>query len=82
MRFGVFLFFGGWVVVMTLFVIFFLPETKGVRNEDMMALFETNWVWRRMMGPPPQSVLDAIERAHAEATGTVTKNGAAIASAN
>jgi hypothetical protein len=39
MQFGIFLFFAGWVVIMSLFVLFFLPETKGVPLEDMPAVF-------------------------------------------
>jgi sugar porter (SP) family MFS transporter len=51
MEFGIFLFFGGWVVVMTLFVLFFLPETKGVPLEDMPAVFRRHWFWGRFSPP-------------------------------
>ncbi|KAL5980965.1 hypothetical protein ACLOJK_028885 [Asimina triloba] len=41
-KFGIFLFFSGWVLIMSIFVIFFLPETKGVPIEEM-----TDKVWKR-----------------------------------
>ena len=31
-QYGIFLFFAGWVLVMTLFVVFLLPETKGAHS--------------------------------------------------
>ncbi|XP_024537347.1 sugar transport protein 7 [Selaginella moellendorffii] len=46
-RFGIFLFFAGWVVVMTLFVHFFLPETKKVPIEEMQQEWSKHWYWRR-----------------------------------
>lgn len=47
MEFGVFLFFAGWVVIMTLFVAFFLPETKGLLIEDVHEVFASHWFWKR-----------------------------------
>ncbi|KAK6917458.1 Major facilitator, sugar transporter-like [Dillenia turbinata] len=35
LKFGLFLFFAFWVVVMSIFIYFFLPETKGVPIEQM-----------------------------------------------
>ncbi|KAF8722249.1 hypothetical protein HU200_022558 [Digitaria exilis] len=49
MRFGLFYFFGGWVLAMTLFVAAFLPETKGVPIEKMGAVWRTHWFWRRFV---------------------------------
>lgn len=39
-RYGIFLFFGAWVVIMTVTVQVFLPETKGVPIEDMSKLWD------------------------------------------
>eukprot|EP00884_Botryococcus_braunii_P001880 jgi/Botrbrau1/11693/Bobra.0195s0024.1 len=49
MKFGIFLFFGGWVLLMTLFTAFFLPETKGVQLEEISGLFARHWFWKRFM---------------------------------
>ena len=35
LKFGLFYFFGAWEIAMTLFVYFFLPETKGIPIEEM-----------------------------------------------
>jgi MFS transporter, SP family, sugar:H+ symporter len=35
MEYGIFYFFVGWVVIMTLFVMFLVPETKGVPMEEI-----------------------------------------------
>ncbi|KAG6470128.1 sugar transport protein 7-like [Zingiber officinale] len=50
-KFGIFLFFAGWIIVMTIFVYFFLPETKGVPIEEMIFLWRKHWFWRRIMPP-------------------------------
>ncbi|CAK9226901.1 unnamed protein product [Sphagnum troendelagicum] len=52
MRFGIFLFFSGWVFIMTVSVYFFLPETKGVPIEEMSLLWRSHWFWRRFVPPP------------------------------
>ncbi|GAB2295163.1 Sugar transport protein 8 [Dionaea muscipula] len=50
MRSFVFVFFSAWIVLMGLFVVFLLPETKGVPI-DMVAerLWKTHPVWKRFM---------------------------------
>ncbi|CAH2044008.1 unnamed protein product, partial [Thlaspi arvense] len=47
-RAGIFFFYGGWVVVMTVAVQLFLPETKNVPIEKVAALWEKHWFWRKM----------------------------------
>ncbi|KAL5547666.1 hypothetical protein UlMin_002897 [Ulmus minor] len=48
-KFGIFLFFAGWVTVMTIFVYVFLPETNGVPIEEMTFLWRKHWFWKRMV---------------------------------
>ncbi|XP_017248708.1 hexose carrier protein HEX6 isoform X1 [Daucus carota subsp. sativus] len=43
---GIFFFFGGWVLVMTLFVHFLLPETKNVPIEQMERVWQGHWFWK------------------------------------
>lgn len=49
MKFGLFYFFGGWVIIMTLFVAFFVPETKNVPIEEMMVVWNNHWFWGRFI---------------------------------
>ncbi|KAI9094513.1 hypothetical protein K1719_026633 [Acacia pycnantha] len=63
-RYGAFLFFAGWIAVMTIFVAFFLPETKGIPLESMYPVWGRHWFWRRFVvkddvhdiGSPPGDV--------------------------
>ncbi|CAA6658406.1 unnamed protein product [Spirodela intermedia] len=45
LKFGLFYFFGGWVIVMTTFIYFFLPETKNVPIEEMTRVWKKHWFW-------------------------------------
>lgn len=57
MRWGVFLFFATWGVLMTIFIYFLLPETKGVPIENVQGLFATHKVWKKVMGSAADDVL-------------------------
>ncbi|KAL5196544.1 hypothetical protein ABZP36_000056 [Zizania latifolia] len=46
-KFILFFFFVAWVVIMTLFVAFFLPETNNVPIEKMVHVWKEHWYWRR-----------------------------------
>ncbi|KAL1548949.1 sugar carrier protein A [Salvia divinorum] len=48
-KFGIFLFFAGWIVVMTIFVYLFLPETKGVPIEEMIFMWKKHWFWKKIV---------------------------------
>ncbi|GAB2266688.1 Sugar transport protein 10 [Dionaea muscipula] len=45
MKYGLFLFFSGFVIMMTLFIYFFMPETKNVPIEEMNAVWKAHWFW-------------------------------------
>ncbi|XP_023552137.1 hexose carrier protein HEX6 [Cucurbita pepo subsp. pepo] len=47
---GIFFFFGGWVVVMTVFVYCFLPETKNLPIEKVELVWRQHWFWKRVVG--------------------------------
>ncbi|XP_050254458.1 hexose carrier protein HEX6-like isoform X2 [Quercus robur] len=47
---GIFFFFGGWVVVMSAFVYFLLPETKNMPIEQMNRVWREHWFWKRIVG--------------------------------
>ncbi|XVE63583.1 hypothetical protein DITRI_Ditri07aG0031500 [Diplodiscus trichospermus] len=54
-KFGIFLFFAGWITVMTIFVYVFLPETKGVPIEEMIFLWRKHWFWKRIVPEIPEA---------------------------
>ncbi|XP_022142185.1 sugar carrier protein C-like isoform X2 [Momordica charantia] len=49
MKFGLFIFFSFFVCVMTVFIYFFLPETKGIPIEEMGRVWKTHWYWSRFV---------------------------------
>ncbi|KAK1387782.1 Sugar transport protein 13 [Heracleum sosnowskyi] len=49
-KFGIFLFFSGWVLIMSIFVVFLVPETKKVPIEEMTErVWKQHWFWKRFM---------------------------------
>ncbi|KAJ1276128.1 hypothetical protein BS78_05G190300, partial [Paspalum vaginatum] len=50
MRAWLFFFFAGWIVVMTGFVYWFLPETKGMPIEEVGEVWSEHWFWGRVVG--------------------------------
>ncbi|KAF9594901.1 hypothetical protein IFM89_035062 [Coptis chinensis] len=49
MKFGLFFFFGGFMIVMTIFIYLFLPETKGIPIEEMSQVWKKHWYWGRFV---------------------------------
>ncbi|KAI4384715.1 hypothetical protein MLD38_002831 [Melastoma candidum] len=47
---GIFFFYGGWVVGMTVFVHLLMPETKNVPIEKMDRVWKEHWLWKRIVG--------------------------------
>lgn len=48
-KFGIFLFFAGWITLMTIFVVLFLPETKGIPIEEMAFMWRKHWFWKSIL---------------------------------
>lgn len=49
-KYGIFLFFSGWVLIMSIFVVFLVPETKNVPIEEMTdKVWKQHWFWKRYM---------------------------------
>ncbi|CAK9318624.1 unnamed protein product [Citrullus colocynthis] len=50
LKFGIFLFFSSWVLIMSVFVLFLLPETKNIPIEEMTEqVWKQHWFWRRFV---------------------------------
>jgi len=43
LKFGLFYFFVGFVVIVTIFIALLLPETKNVHTEEMNILWTSHW---------------------------------------
>ncbi|KAG1355222.1 sugar transport protein MST6 [Cocos nucifera] len=56
LKFGLFLLFAFFVVVMTLFVILLLPETKNVPIEEMNVVWKKHWYWKNYIPDDPMGV--------------------------
>ncbi|RWR92608.1 Sugar/inositol transporter [Cinnamomum micranthum f. kanehirae] len=50
LKFGLFFLFAGFVLLMTIFIFVFLPETSGVPIEEMHMVWEQHWFWKKFMG--------------------------------
>lgn len=56
-KYGIFLFFSGWVLIMSVFVLFLLPETKNIPIEEMTErVWKQHWFWKRFMNDEPQKI--------------------------
>jgi MFS transporter, SP family, sugar:H+ symporter len=49
LKYATFIYYAAWVVVMTAFVVAFLPETKGVPLEAMGDVWVRHWYWGRFV---------------------------------
>ncbi|CAI9118516.1 OLC1v1020098C1 [Oldenlandia corymbosa var. corymbosa] len=57
-KFGIFLFFSGWVLIMSIFVLFLLPETKNIPIEEMTErVWKQHWLWKRYMDDDDHDVI-------------------------
>ncbi|GAB4831093.1 Transcription factor stp1 [Ancistrocladus abbreviatus] len=70
LKFGLFLFFAFFVVIMTIFVYFLLPETRGVPIEEMAIVWKNHPFWGRFM---PDDDLPSKANIEMEKNGYATK---------
>lgn len=71
MKFGLFIFFGFFVLVMSIFIFYFLPETKGIPIEEMGKVWKTHWFWAEYMAHADEGYGNAVQMAKG---GQVMKN--------
>ena len=70
MKWGIFLFFAGMVLVMTVFAYLFYPETRGLAIEDAPLVFEKHWFWKHytksavLAASRAQSQVSPMKRPH------------------
>ncbi|XVE92940.1 hypothetical protein REPUB_Repub01dG0147100 [Reevesia pubescens] len=57
MKFGLFFFFACFVIIMTIFIHLFLPETKNVPLEEMNKVWKQHWFWGKYI--PDEAVIGA-----------------------
>jgi hypothetical protein len=55
LKFGLFFFFAGFVLIMTIFIALFMPETNNVPIEEMNNVWKSHWFWRKFA---PDIVID------------------------
>ena len=56
LKYGVFLLYASLVLAMTVFLVMFLPETKGIRPGFMDAVWKEHWYWHRFVNEPSESM--------------------------
>ncbi|XP_031272103.1 sugar transport protein 13 [Pistacia vera] len=72
LKYGIFIFFSGWVLIMSFFVLFLLPETKNIPIEEMTErVWKRHWLWKRFMDDydyedvlPPINDIEAKKNGH------------------
>ncbi|TVU14351.1 hypothetical protein EJB05_37814 [Eragrostis curvula] len=59
-KYATFAFYAAWVVVMTVFIALFLPETKGVPLESMGKVWVKHWYWKRFVVQEQEKGAEAL----------------------
>ena len=77
MKWGVFLFFAGFCVLMTIFIYFLLPETKGVPVERVQFLFAKHPLWRPFLGQAAEDIIQRDANRSASHKSLAASNGSA-----
>jgi hypothetical protein len=62
LKYGIFLVFGGLIIIMSSFIFFLLPETKQVPIEEVYLLWQTHWFWKNIVGGEGEQAGDSDGR--------------------
>ncbi|XP_010493897.1 PREDICTED: sugar transport protein 13-like [Camelina sativa] len=69
-KFGIFIFFSAWVLIMSVFVMFLLPETKNVPIEEMTErVWKKHWFWARFMDDEKDQMFVSGEKNNGKSNG-------------
>jgi len=49
LKFGIFFFLAGFELIMTVFIAFFLPETKNLPIEEISKVWKSHWFWTKFV---------------------------------
>ncbi len=49
LKWGFFIFFAAWIIILQFFVMFYLPETKGVPIEETELVWKRHWFWKKFI---------------------------------
>ncbi|KAF5481982.1 hypothetical protein F2P56_002587 [Juglans regia] len=55
LQYGIFLLFGGLIIIMSCFIFFLLPETKQVPIEEVYLLWQNHWFWKNIVRETDQA---------------------------
>ncbi|KAJ7555377.1 hypothetical protein O6H91_05G035800 [Diphasiastrum complanatum] len=77
-KYGIFLFFAGWVVIMSIFVYFFLPETKNVPIENMIYVWRKHWFWKQIIPPADASLYEGEDNSNGQFPTEVENNSVQV----
>ncbi|CAL9039631.1 unnamed protein product [Musa banksii] len=72
MKWGVFILFAGLIVIMSLFIILLLPETKQVPIEEMSQLWQKHWYWKHIVSKDPDRTAQSQQQGKRAAAGQVS----------
>nr|GEZ43688.1 sugar transport protein 13 [Tanacetum cinerariifolium] len=62
-KYGIFLFFSGWVLIKSIFVWFLVPETKNIPIKEMTErVWKQHWLWKRFMDDDEYSKNDLAKK--------------------
>ncbi|KAK4252734.1 hypothetical protein QN277_014346 [Acacia crassicarpa] len=61
MKFGLFIFFAFFVLVMSIFIYHFLPETKGIPIEEMGQVWKTHWFWAKYVAADEDDCANGVQ---------------------
>ncbi|XP_030548188.1 sugar transport protein 13-like isoform X2 [Rhodamnia argentea] len=69
-KYGIFLFFSGWVLIMSIFTLFLIPETKNVPIEEMTErVWKQHWYWKRYIDDDGKDAEAAVSNKVGHANG-------------